>query len=131
MTRRITSHQVNGCNESLDILVTDEKGPGGANHDYDIHLLADPSPETPKITGEIWTFKIRFQKGPIKEAGVNGVTQEALLAIVADRLEGFQSGQYACDENARALAYVQKAMSILKLRTERRVARNVEGTNQV
>jgi hypothetical protein len=33
-----------------------------------------------------------FQNGPIAEVGVNGVTHEVLLAIVADRLRSFQKG---------------------------------------
>ena len=39
-------------------------------------------------------FEIRFQNGPIAEAGVNGLTHEALLAVLEDRLVGFQSGPY-------------------------------------
>jgi len=73
---------------------------------------------------------IRFQNGPIQESGVNGVSNEALLAIVEDRLLGFQSGQYACRENAIAVTKIQEAMMWLQKRTRDRVARGVEGTNQ-
>lgn len=128
--RFIETHKVNGANEKLTIEVIDEPGSGGANHLY-------------VITGYIPTLKQRdvrqdgphtiigFQNGPIPENGTNGLTQEALLAIVADRLECFQNGPFACDENADALAHVQEAIRILKLRTERRIARNVEGTHTV
>lgn len=73
---------------------------------------------------------INFQNGPIKESGVNGISNESLLAIVEDRLLGFQSGQFACRENAIALTKLQEAMMWLQKRTRDRVARGVEGTNQ-
>ncbi len=102
----------------LSIVAMDVPGFGGANHHYVI---------------EHGTFAqmlhIHFQNGPIPEAGVNGVTNEALLAIVADRLEGFESGPFACNENADALAHIQNALRILHKRTEDRVKRGVEGTH--
>lgn len=73
---------------------------------------------------------INFQNGPIAESGVNGISNEALLAIVEDRLIGFQSGEYACRENAIALTKLQEAMMWLQKRTRDRVARGVEGTMQ-
>jgi hypothetical protein len=73
---------------------------------------------------------IRFQNGPIKEVGVNGITQEALLAIVMDRLRSFQAGPYACRENAVALTYIETAQMWLQKRTRDRLARGVESTHQ-
>ena len=37
--------------------------------------------------------KVKFQKGPIKEAGVNGVMNEDLIAMVIDRLYSFQESE--------------------------------------
>ena len=74
---------------------------------------------------------IVFQNGPVKEFGVNGISNESLLAIVEDRLLGFQSGQYACRENAIALTKLQESMLWLQKRTRDRIARGVEGTHQV
>lgn len=76
---------------------------------------------------------IAFQNGPVKEngEGVNGVTHEALLAVLIDRLEGFQAGPYACPENARAILLLQDAMATLHTRTMKREARGVEGTHLV
>lgn len=128
--RRITDHKLNGLNDHLDILVTDEPGQGGANHEYQIHLLADPGPGTPKITAESWQQIISFQNGPIQEAGVNGVSGEALVAVVIDRLRSFQAVQYACRENAIALTHLEDALMWLQKRTRDRMARGVEGTNQ-
>jgi hypothetical protein len=63
--------------------------------------------------------------------GVNGITNEVLLAIVADRLRGFQSSPYACQENAEALECTEAALRRLHDRTRAREARGVEGTHTV
>lgn len=74
--------------------------------------------------------RISFQNGPVKEAGYNGNSQEALLAILIDRLEGFQKGQYASHDNQMALDHIQGARLWLHKRTMDRVSRGVEGTHQ-
>jgi hypothetical protein len=73
---------------------------------------------------------IRFQKGPIREAGVNGCQMEDLLAIVVDRLDGFQAGSFACPENELARGYVKQALCCLNHRTQERCRQGIEGTNQ-
>lgn len=129
MAREITTHKVNGLNEALTLEVTDEPGQGGANHAY---LVSWPQ-QNPYIPEESVPYHcyIKFQQGPIQEAGVNGLSNEVLLAIVIDRLEGFQSGAYACDSNARALQSVENALFELHARTLERTTRGVEGTSQV
>lgn len=119
--REITTHKVNGCNDGLKVAAIDEPGSGGANHVYDI---------TP-VLGNAKGVRIDFQNGPLKENPPNGLTHEVLLAIVADRLECFQAGKFACDENQEALGLVKAAMAVLKSRTEKRLARGVEGTHTV
>lgn len=116
--RTIETHKVNPANDLLKITVLDEPGHGGACHNY---LIEEPS------SGFI---NINFQNGPIAEVGINGVTHEALLAILIDRLEGFQSGLYACDANAAALYHLIRAQECLHARTKERMARGVEGTHQ-
>lgn len=81
-----------------------------------------------KSTQEFMLQRIAFQNGPVREAGVTGGTNEALLAVVIDRLEGFQRGQFACHDNEVALDHVQSARLWLHKRTVDRVARGVEGT---
>lgn len=75
------------------------------------------------------TFGIDFQRGPVKEAGVNGLTNEALLAILIHRTK-FLDAQFPCDENARAIQHMEEALVNLEVRTARRMTRGVEGTNQ-
>jgi hypothetical protein len=124
--REITSHIVNPTNDRLRITVVDEPGAGGANHEYRIAATDDGSGRPYQIADH----SISFQNGPINEHGVNGITQEVLLAIVADRLEAFQAGPFACPENRNALAHVQDAMTWLQSRTKARMSRGVEGTHK-
>ncbi len=129
--RYIDSHRVNGVNEQLTIAVLDEPGAGGAHHLYCIrgfNTKTNPS-DAPSIPVD--QCAILFQNGPIKEAGVNGITHETLLAILIDRLEYFQAGQYRCEENEAALQSLKEAQVKLLQRTARRVARGVEGTHTV
>lgn len=124
----ITSHKVKGLNDALLVNVLDSPGQGNACHEYQIRRWEKDS------SGEHHDEElcnIKFQNGPILEFGVNGISNEALLAIVEHRLQGFQSGDLACRENAIALTKLQEAMMRLKKRTRDRIARGVEGTNQV
>ena len=124
--RTITDHIVEGdsANHQLTITVMDDPGQGGANHDY---FVSWPS-RSEHLTGE--GVRILFQNGPIKEFGVNGVTQEALLAIVIDRLRSFQAGPFACEDNAIAQEHCEMALMRLQRRTRERIKRGVEGTHQ-
>lgn len=117
--REIHDHKT-GSENDLDIIVADEPGQGNANHIYNIVKKDVPSV----------LCRIHFQDGPIKENGINGVTNESLLAIVADRLRGFQSGDYRCKENACALTHIEESIMWLQKRTFDRTRRGVEGTNK-
>jgi hypothetical protein len=144
--RLLTDHIVSGDQAvQLKIEVVDEPGAGGANHEYRIAARRQtgeklPFPlrgrlddQTVKIepdgSSEHTMERILFQNGPIKESGVNGVTQEALLAIVIDRLRSFQAGEYSCRENAIALTHCEEALMWLQRRTVARIKRGVEGTH--
>jgi hypothetical protein len=96
----------------------DEPGVGGACHHYRITYLRGPSALFAK-----WHCK--FQEGPVGREGINGVTDEVLLAIVRDRLERLQSGAFACDENASAMQCVEQAMQWLRILAENRLAHGV------
>lgn len=118
--RRITTHVVNPLNDRLNIFVIDRPGAGGVNHKY---LCEFPHAK--------YDVVISFQNGPIAENGINGVTHEALLAIVLDRLECFQKGQYQCRENAIAYTKIEEALMWLQRRTLKRMARGVEGKSVI
>ena len=128
MSRQITTHAVNGLNEALLLNVLDEPGQGDACHEYQI--IRDTHNNGDEYD-QVELCNIQFQNGPIGEVGVNGISNEVLMAIVIDRLQGFQSGKYACRENALALTKLQEAMMWLQSRPQQRVERGVEGTHTV
>jgi hypothetical protein len=127
--RTITDHKLNGLNEALEITVLDEPGQGGACHQYQIELKEGRF-QNVVMTGGVESVVIPFQNGPIQEHGVNGISGEALLAIVIDRLRCFQAGPYACRDNAIALTHLEDSLMWLQKRTRDRLARGVEGTSE-
>lgn len=106
------------------IFAADDKGAGGANHQYNIVGL--PIDENGR--GQFQEI-IRFQNGPRNSKdSTHGVLDTDLLEIVRDRLKGFQSGDFATRENAIALTHIEEALLWLNKRVEDRAARNVLGT---
>ena len=73
---------------------------------------------------------IKFQCGPIKVVGVNGCAIEDVIDVLMTRLDGFQRGPFACDENAHAIGDLAAAKAALEARTAKRQIQGVEGTNQ-
>lgn len=121
--RELNDHKVNPANDVLKVAVLDEPGSGGANHVYEVSGY--------KNAGIDKSTFIVFQNGPINEVGVNGLTHEALLAILCDRLRGFQAGPFHSPDNAEALQCLEQAQTALQRRTRARMARGVEGTHTV
>ena len=102
------------------VFVTDEKGNGGAHHNYLIDLQ-DGNKQVP----------IDFQNGARKlEDSVSGVIDTDLLEIVRHRLQCFQKGEFATRENAIALTKIEEALMWLNRRVEDRIERNILGTNK-
>lgn len=116
--RLLTTH----LTQNVKIHAVDEPGQGGACHQYRV-TYADYA----GTTGG--SRDVDFQNGPLKEAGANGMPDEALYAILIDRLQGFQKGQYSCRENAIALTHLETALMWAQKRTHEREARGVEGTS--
>lgn len=125
MSREITDHVINPVNDRIKIAVTDEPGAGGANHRYEMTGFFGQN-----ASGDVANLVILFQNGTIPEVGVNGVTQEALLAVVMDQLRSFQKGPFSCRENAIALTKIEEALHWLQQRTIARMRRGVEGKHQ-
>lgn len=119
----LMEHIVEPQDALLQIRVKDEPGPGNAHHHYEFYVEPNEGNERG------YKADIHFQNGPIPENGVNGITSEALLAVVIDRLRGFQSGPFACDENAQALVNAKQSLHWLQQRTIQRRRRGVEGKN--
>jgi hypothetical protein len=113
---------------ATQIHVLDTPSHGGANH---LYAIVKPSSNTAHdgFAPQTTLAQITFQMGPVQEAGVNGITEDQLLAILIDRLTSFQEGPYRCRENAIALTKLEEAAHWLQHRTKAREARGVEGTS--
>ena len=115
-----------GEHRFTEVVCLDEAGHGGAHHQYAVNEVLQDSDQVQGVP----FAQVTFQNGPVKEAGINGCHNEDLIAIVIDRLKGFQSGDYRCRENALALTKLEEAMHWLNHRTAERKLRGVEGTHQ-
>lgn len=77
---------------------------------------------------------ISWQNGPRGRGNdrkePNGAFVEDVIAAVIGRIEFYQASEFACQENADALAYLRSAAERLNDRTKDREARNVEGTHE-
>jgi hypothetical protein len=101
--------------------LTRSDGSTQEGHHYEIWLNNGKSPN----------IQINFQEGPVKDNGVNGITNEALLAILAHRIRFLNAGPFACRENSLALTKIEEAAHWLESRTKDRLSRGVEGENKV
>ena len=115
--RTVTDHHDgHGLNESIEIRA-DAPGPGGASHHYELCI------------GDATVASIQFQEGPRNVAGSTaGVTEAALLAVLIDRLRGFQASEYACRENAIQITKLEETLHWTKARADARAKRGVLGT---
>jgi len=96
-----------------------------ANHEYLIEGKLVDEKDCPTCV----FAKISFQKGPIKESGENGCHNEDLIAIVIDRLQSLNQGDFKCRENSVAITKLEESLMWLNKRTQDRLDRGVEGTH--
>lgn len=118
--RQITGHQINALNRKILIAAGDKLSAGGAPQEYTI--LFDRAPSCGPNH-----YLLRFHEGNPAEVGVQGLTSEALIAILIDRFERFQAGRFPCLQNHLALSHMEAAMHLLENRTHERTERGVEG----
>lgn len=132
--RKITDHQLNELNRLLDLTAVDEAQEGGQSNAYEIRLNVPAGSRLANM------LRLDFQNGPVGSAAdLNGISMEVLLAILIDRLKGFQgmnssvtgkAAPHACRENAIALTHLEDALNWLRKRTLDRQARGVENTRK-
>jgi hypothetical protein len=122
--RKITDHKINGLNQAIEIEAR-ELSSGGAPTHYRIFI-----PDSCELKGYVTVHTaLTFQSKPIvTPEDYNGITGEALLAVLIDRMRCFQSGPFACRENEKALEHLEEALMWLQKRTRDRMARGVEGS---
>lgn len=119
-------HDGHGLNERITILA-DERDPssGGASHHYLVTMPSDC------IDSDEIVAEIHFQHGPRNAKGSRqGITEAALIAVLLDRLEGFQAGPYSCRENALTKTKLEEALHWSRHRADARARRGVLGKNK-
>lgn len=122
--REIYDHKlpVPGLNTNLNVFAVGFPGAGGAPSVYQI----DATPDGELALGD-HTLDLLFQTGNPSQVGVNGISNEALLAVVLDRLRCFQKGEFASRENALAITHLEESLNWLHNRTLSRARRGVLG----
>lgn len=70
--------------------------------------------------------EILFQNGNTIENGINGLTNEVLLAILIHRTKSLND-KFPCEENALAIESMKKALSLFEERIIERKKRDVYG----
>lgn len=124
MREIVDHHDGHGLNESIHI-VADAPSNGGASHRYDLSIAAGPDGNPGEV--QLIGF-VQFQQGARNEPGSTpGATEAALLAILIDRLRGFQAGPFACRENAIQLTKLEETLMWTKERAHARARRGVLG----
>lgn len=108
--KEITEHETNVANKKLKVNAID---PADSNFGY-AHCRYELNPELGKI------IVLEFQNGPVRDVGVNGITHEALIAVILDRLRAFQTGGFKCRENSLAITKLEEALMWLHKRTQNR-----------
>lgn len=121
--RELTSHKGGVLNDALAIVALGEPCVGGACASYEVSHATTPPFDG---FGTRLRYPLWFHTGDPSE-GIKGISNEALLAIVEDRLAGFQAGPFACAANEAARSFVRMALDALRVRTQERRARGVEG----
>lgn len=110
----LTDHKGNPLNDAIEIVPLGQPGAGGAHLLYRLRA------------GNALHIDVAFQNGDPAN-GINGLTMEALLAIVLHRLRGFQSGPFPHVVNLVCAELVGLVLNLLKTRSRERIARGVEG----
>lgn len=125
--RSITEHRVNEANRAITLEAGEIDPTTGGVYEYSIsyeYSKRDEPLESPPVPV---TVVLEFQCGDPKLVGINGLTNEVLLAILIDRAYAFQAGQLPSDGNARALVALVEAREAFMDRTVERAQRGVEG----
>lgn len=100
--REITGHN----NDGIKILALDQ-AESGPPLKYVIEYSIPGGDARSVVVG------LTFQDGPMDLFGVNGLSDESLLAILIDRMEGFDNGREACKGTTLALSALRDARRVL------------------
>lgn len=122
--RRLEAHPPGHPCAGLIVESLDSCGPGDPGYLYRISgydprgNATGPLCDPPTLD----RLQLLFQRDDPAAVGLNGVTVEALLAIVEHRLRGWSGGLYPSEETTHALVKIQEAQLWLAARTRRLAA---------
>lgn len=125
--RALTDHKNNAFNRKcIAVYTADERASDNAHHKYKI-VVNGWHEDGEQGTAPVYSVDLEFQNGGLKEVGPNGITDQALLAIVLDRLRSFNEGQFRCRENSMMITKLEEALMWGEKRGNDRAKRGVEG----
>lgn len=132
VVRGITDHKISELNRrAISVVTRDAVDLDGANHRYRIEAFEKIPDGYGEFTVDVKeSVEIKFQQGGLAEVGVNGISDQALLAVVLDRLRGFQQGPFSSRENALAITKLEECLLWMGKRYADRAARGVEGKRE-
>lgn len=107
----------------LEVLNDDPRETSRQGHFYTVNFGLKVHGQAPRVPPML---SVEFQYGPVPTSGVNGLTNEALLAILIHRTK-ILDARFPCAENKRAIADMENALVNFEVRTARRMVRGVEG----
>ncbi len=120
MKNVIRTHEIPGDSHHHPIRYADIAY--GVAHDYWI----DPTdPQSPQPSA-----RIKFQKGPVREAGENGIDDMDLLAILDHRMQDFSQLPNPDRITLAAAAHIRAALKALLRRKKLRMSAGTEGTSK-
>lgn len=90
--------------------------------------IHNPDPAWPTTTAE--GISIKWQVGTCKGQSLNGARIEGVIRAAMFRLEDYQRGPTACEQNRLAIGHLQEAIHLLQQRTAERYRRGVIGTER-
>lgn len=82
------------------------------------------------VNDEANQIAFKIQKGPIKEAGLNGCQVDQIIHVAKIIVEGLNKN-FPCRENAVVITKLDEALMWLDKRKKDRVKREVEGISKI
>ena len=129
--RTVPDAKIMNPSQFCTVQAVGEPNRGGAHTLYHVYSgVNGPNPEEPDALASVEVCEIRFQDGHPGEVGYNGILDSALLAVLIDRLKGFQSGPFSSREGAIALTKLEEALLWMDKRVANRTAQGVMNTDK-
>lgn len=129
--RELYDHKGSKLNrECIRVYTNDLRAEDNAHHKYVIDV-EKPALTSDQVTEVVERCELNFQNGGLAEVGPNGITEQALLAVVLDRLRSFNDGPYRSRENSVAITKIEEALMWMQKRADDRARRGVEGVRAV